>query len=188
MAIKSDDHTALNNWGNALSYLAQLRQEPELFGQSFEKYQSALAIKRDKHEVLRNWGSALLNLARLQQEPELFEQCFEKFQSALAIKPDDHAALNKWGVALFELAQLQKKPELLEAAKSKLLQAQSISNQPSYNLACLYSLMRDELNCREELLSCYRARNLPDQNHLNNDTDLDFVSDKVWFRELIDTL
>ncbi|MDT3295108.1 hypothetical protein Q4Q57_08075 [Shewanella sp. SP2S2-6] len=174
--------------GNQLVEQAKQAQQPELFEQSVKKYQAALAIKSDMHEALNNWGSALSDLAKLQQEPALFEQSFEKYQAALAIKPDMHEALNNWGSALLDLAKLQQKTELFEDAKSKLKQARSVTNQPNYNLACLYSLLHNDLNCKEELFACYKAKILPDKNHLNTDTDLDFVRDREWFKELLDTL
>ncbi|AAN53142.2 hypothetical protein HRJ35_02880 [Shewanella oneidensis MR-1] len=188
LAIKPDMHEALNNWGNALSDLAQLKQEPALFEQSLEKYQAALAIKPDMHDALFNWGNVLSDLAQLKQEPALFEQSIEKYEAALAIKPDDHEAISNWGGALLDLAKLQQKTELFEESKSKLIQARSVANQPNYNLACLYSLLHDDLNCKEELFACYKAKTLPDKNHLNTDTDLDFVRNKEWFKELLDTL
>lgn len=186
LAIKPDKHQALNNWGNALLGLAQLQQKPKLCEQSIEMYNAALAIKPDKHEALNNWGNALLCLAKLQQKPELFEQSFEKYQAALAIQPNIHEALNNWGNALADLAKLQQKPELFEKARSKLQQARAISKEPSYNLACLYSLQKDEERCKEELLACQKAKVLPDQTHLDTDTDLDFVRNKSWFKELLD--
>ncbi|ENK2091481.1 hypothetical protein AB3A53_000277 [Vibrio vulnificus] len=188
LAIKPDKHDTLNNWGSALLELAQLKQEPALFEQSIEKYQAALAIKPDKHDALNNWGNALLCLAKLTQEPALFEQSVEKYQAALSIKPDDHEVLYNWGAALLYLAQLLNKPALFEEAKHKLLQARSISNQPSYNLACLYALLHDEVACKKELFDCHKAKTLPDESHLSRDTDLNFVRDKEWFKELFITL
>ncbi|WP_064669347.1 SIR2 family protein, partial [Vibrio nigripulchritudo] len=105
--------------GNQLLDRARQTRQPELFKQSFEKYQRALTIKPDSHEALNNWGNALSDLADLQQNPELFERSFEKYQRALAIKPKDHEALNNWGNALSELAELQQEPELFEQSIEK---------------------------------------------------------------------
>ncbi len=42
------------NWGTALSDLARLKGDEDLFRQSFEKYALAVKFKKDKHEAYYN--------------------------------------------------------------------------------------------------------------------------------------
>ncbi len=185
LAIKPDYHEALFNWGNALSHLARLEQNPERFKDSFEKYEAALAIKPDFHEALFNWGNALSDLARLEHSPELFKASFEKYEAALAIKRDYYQALNNFGLALSNLARLEQSTERLEEAKEKLLKIQSMTDKPEYNLACIYALNKNEVECKKQLFDCKAAGTLPDKEHLMTDTDLDNVRDCEWFKELL---
>lgn len=92
MKIKPDKYEALNNWGNALSGLAKIKEGEEaeaLFKQSFEKFEQLLKIKPDYHTALNNWGAALSGLARTKggEEAEaLFEQSSENLMKAEKIK------------------------------------------------------------------------------------------------------
>ena len=55
----TDDHEALNNWGNALSDQAKTKSDDEadrLFALAGEKYEQALAIKPDMHTYLGRAG------------------------------------------------------------------------------------------------------------------------------------
>jgi len=67
-----------NNWGNALSDLAQLKSDEDLCRESFEKYKEAIQIKAGKHEAWYNWGTALSYLAQLKSDEDLYRESFEK--------------------------------------------------------------------------------------------------------------
>jgi len=111
---------ALNNWGNALSDLAEMKEGKEaedLFKQSFEKYESALEIKHDNHEALDSWGAALLDLAKMKEGKEaedLFKQSIEKLMKAEEIK-EGYAAYN---IACFNSLLGEVKDSLLWLEKS----------------------------------------------------------------------
>ena len=102
---------AYNNWGLALSDLAQTKSGVEaeaLYKDSFEKYHHATQLKPDGHEAYNNWGNALTLLAQTNPGVEaeaLYKDSFEKYQHATQIKPDYHKAYNNWGTALTHLAQ-----------------------------------------------------------------------------------
>jgi len=109
--LKPDDYKAYNNWGLALSELAQAKSGIEaeaLYKDSFEKYDYATQLKPDGHEAYYNWGNALVNLAQTKSGVEaeaLYKDSFEKYDYATQLKPDDHKAYYNWGVALSNLAQ-----------------------------------------------------------------------------------
>ena len=100
-----------NNWGLALSELAQIKsgiEAEELYNESFEKYQQAVQYKPDFPEAYYNWGNALSELAQTKSDIEaeaLYKDSFKKYHRATLIKPDFHEACNNWGNALSELAQ-----------------------------------------------------------------------------------
>jgi tetratricopeptide (TPR) repeat protein len=75
LAIKPDQHKALNNKGSALSYLGR-------YEEAIAAYDQALAIKPDQDEALNNKGSALSRLGR-------YEEAITAYDQALAIKPDN---------------------------------------------------------------------------------------------------
>ena len=109
--LKFEFHEAYNNWGLALSDLAQTKPGLEaeaLYNESFEKYHQATQLKPDYHEAYNNWGVALSNLAQIKSGVEaeaLYKDSFEKYHQATQLKPDGHKAYYNWGVALSELAQ-----------------------------------------------------------------------------------
>ena len=102
---------AYNNWGSALSDLAQSKSGIEaeaLYNESFKKYRQAIRIKPDDHEAYYNWGNALRDLAQTKSGIEaeaLYNESFEKYRQAIRIKPDYHEVYYNWGNALYNLAQ-----------------------------------------------------------------------------------
>ncbi|MFC2456091.1 MAG: SIR2 family protein [Prevotella intermedia] len=109
--LKSKSPETYNNWGTALTDLAQTKSDIEaeaLYKDSFEKYYQATQFKPDDHEAYYNWGNALSNLAQTKSSVEaeaLYKDSFEKYHQATQLKPDDHEAYNNWGNALANLAQ-----------------------------------------------------------------------------------
>ena len=109
--LKFEFHEAYNNWGLALSELAQTKSGVEaeaLYKDSFEKYDYATQLKPDYHEAYNNWGLALSELAQTKSGVEaeaLYKDSFEKYNHATQLKPDGHEAYYNWGNALSNLAQ-----------------------------------------------------------------------------------
>ena len=170
---------AYNNWGTALTHLAQTKSGIEaeaLYKDSFEKYQHATQLKPDDHEAYYNWGTALDALAQTKSGVEaeaLYKDSFEKYQHATQLKPDDHEAYYNWGAALTLLAQTKSGVEaekLYNEAFEKYQQA--IKNGgSSYNLACFYAIR----NKKEEALK-YLERSLS-----RHDVSVEIVEkDKDW--------
>ena len=109
--LKLKFHEAYNNWGLALSDLAQTKPGVEaeaLYNESFEKYHQATQLKPDYHEAYNNWGVALSELAQTKSGVEaeaLYKDSFEKYHHATQLKPDGDEAYYNWGNALALLAQ-----------------------------------------------------------------------------------
>lgn len=129
LAIKSDRHEALHNWGNLLLDLAKTKAEKgeaeKLFIAAEEKYKDALVLKPDMPEILLNWGNLLLDRAKTktgEESDQLFTAAEEKYESALAIKPDMPEALYQWGNVLLDRAKRssgEKSDRLFTAAEEK---------------------------------------------------------------------
>lgn len=98
--------SALNNWGNALSVQAKLKQ-----GQDADRYfafagavfAEAVLLRPDTADVLSDWGVALSAQAKTKQgeaADRLFALAGETFSEAVRVKPDHAPAFNNWGEAL----------------------------------------------------------------------------------------
>ena len=109
--LKPKSPETYNNWGTALTHLAQTKSGIEaetLYKDSFEKYHYATQLKPDDHEAYFNWGTALTHLAQTKSGVEaeaLYKDSFEKYHHATQLKPDKHEAYFNWGTALTHLAQ-----------------------------------------------------------------------------------
>ena len=193
--IKPDKHEGLNNWGIAISDQAKTKSGDDadrLFALAGKKYEAALNIKPDMHEALYNWGTALLEQARTKSDAEadqLFKLAGEKYEAAFKVKPDMHDALYNWGTALLDQARTKsggERDRVLAKAEQKLLKANSISaGAGAYNLACVYTLQGKAAECEKWLQHSLEHGILPSREHLEEDTDLDSVRDKKWFKEFL---
>jgi len=195
ITLKPDYPLAFNNYGIALANQAKQHkgeQSNQLIESALEKYQQAVTIKPDYHEVFNNWGSALADQAKQhkgEQANQLFEAAYEKYQQAINIKPDYDPALNNWGIALLDQALLSKEEKQIalhtNAEKLFLKTEELKQGSGAYNLACLASLRKQENNSKTWLFKSKEAGVLPDCDHLQSDSDLDFVRDTDWFKELL---
>ena len=122
----------------------------------------------------------------------LFSAAGKKYEAALKIKPDFHEALKNWGAALLDQAEQKEDSQrnsLLTLAVEKFHAAESlVPGSGSYNLACGHALLGDEEKCKKWLNACLDTGKLPGRDHLQNDTDLDSVRNKQWFKKLIASL
>jgi len=67
---KPDHHTALGNWGNALSGWAKIKAGQEsrpLLEEAGRKFAEALRLKPDNPPALNNWGAALIYEATMKR-------------------------------------------------------------------------------------------------------------------------
>ncbi len=193
--IKPDMDEALYNWGNALSDHALTKSGEEadqLFKLSRQKYRTAFDIKPGDFDTLYNWGFVLSDHARTksgEEADQLFELAGQKYQAALVIKPDDHVVLDNWGMALNEQAKTKTGKEadrLYKEAREKCTRANEISpGSGSYNLACRSALIGEEEECRKWLEDAYQHGELESREHLENDSDMDSVREREWFKEFL---
>jgi len=143
-------------------------------------------------DALYNWGMALLYSARLKGGNEakgLYTEAGKKFSYCLVAKEDYLAAAIDWGVALMELAALQEgdeKEASYTLAKEKLALADSIQEGVvSYNFACIHAVHGDFEACKEALEQAFDYKNLPDEEDILNDADMQVAITQPWFEEFI---
>ncbi len=131
LSLNPDLQEALNNWGIALTNLADLAEESrkkEYLGLACEKYEKALSLKPDKYEALNNWASSLVKLSTLQkgeQRLATLQNALAKAQQAEHLRPGSgiynmaccHALLGQTRKALAALkAAIESDPECRKMA------------------------------------------------------------------------
>ncbi len=143
-------------------------------------------------DALYNWGMTLLYSARIKGGDEakgLYQEAGKKFSYCLVAKEDYLAAALDWGVALMELAALQNDEEKEASyvlAKEKLNLADSIQKGvASYNFACIHAVHGDFEACKEALELAFDYKNLPDEEDILNDADMQIAKTQPWFDEFI---
>jgi tetratricopeptide (TPR) repeat protein len=192
VALKPDNHRALNNWGITLAELAQRSPDDEacrLWAEAGEKYAAALEIKSDMHEALLNWGIALDELAQRSPDDEarrFLAEAGDKYAAALAIKPDMNEALYNWSNALIHSAHRNSgatRQQLLAEAYEKVSRVEAlVPGQGAYNLACIHA-MRGELDDMTHWLDrSHAAGKLPTREHIAADKDFDNVRETPQFK------
>lgn len=164
-----------------------------LFSQSCDKFAAAVKIISDKHEVFYNWGNTLSAQAQAKSGSEadaLFSQAYEKYATSVKIKPDFHEAFNIWGNALlyqYRSVPDEKKQGLLEQANNLYNNAEAISpGSGSYNMARVYSLLGQNVECQKWLERASQKGELPSLEEIGKDADLDNVRDEKWFIQFIE--
>ncbi|MFZ3352629.1 MAG: hypothetical protein WA268_17380 [Xanthobacteraceae bacterium] len=198
--IKPDYAEALNNWGVALSDRARNTNNREAANQLSEsaatKYELALRYAPDNLNALVNWGNTFLCRARLSSDPgtarEFFRQAQVKYDEALHAKPNWIEPLLSFGVACLEWAKFEpdgdSAKELLRTAERKLKLAENLGSEQTYNLACVYALLGNSVDCRTALETGEKAGTLPQLDQLRSDDDLKSVHNESWFVELIERM
>ena len=167
-------------------------QAETLLSEAMSIYELIASDSSAFKDALYNWGMALLYTARLKQADEakgLYEEAGKKFSYCLVAKADYLAAALDWGVALMELAALQDETEKEASyvlAKEKLTLADSIqTGVASYNFACLHAVHGDFDACKEALELARDYKNLPDEDDILNDADMQVAKTQAWFDDFI---
>ena len=121
----------------------------------------------------------------------LFQVAGEKYAKSIVIKNNYYDAYNNWGEALYSLAQLtsgKKAIRLFSEAEDKFLLAEKLKpGKGAYNLACIESLRNNSEACRKWLEKSRDGGALPEETHMESDSDLEFVRNEPWFLEFMKT-
>lgn len=170
-------------------------QAEKLFTEAIAIYGAVPSGSSAFTDALYNWGMAIFYTARLQQgdaAKELYVEAGKKFSYCLVAKSDYLAAALDWGVALMELAPLQDaadKEATYVLAKEKFTIADGIQEGvASYNFACLHAVHNDFDACKEALEQALEYKNLPDEEDILNDADMQIAKTKPWFNDFITSI
>ena len=110
----------------------------------------------------------------------------------MEIKPDKHEVYNNWGFGLLKHAGKKSGEDaerLFKEAEDKLGKCEQMKEGfAAYNWACLSSLRGDEAGCKKWLEKSKQFGPLPSLNNIMEDSDLENVRDKDWFRKFIKNL
>jgi hypothetical protein len=166
-----------------------------LWGQAFIKMSRSYYIPQGavgKTEFLQCLDFAI---KKFQQSQALASEALKTRSTSQETKPLLQAVLTDalCGIAY---AHLQKgrhttdatlRHQMLVEAKKLFNKAESIrpSQNSTYNLACIASLLEDEYESKQWLVLCARDGTLPRVNYLQSDPDLTFVRSKSWFLDLL---
>lgn len=185
------DHVAYHNWGVALVELGNLGgpDAADRFRDACRKFEKAVEMKNDYHEGYYSWGTALVEWGKLggPDAAERFKDASRKFEKAIEMKNDYHLVYNNWGSTFLEWGKLggPDAEERFKEAERILLKGEALKKGScSYNLACVFARLGDEQKCRQWLITAQEAQTLPTLKHAEDDSDLESVREKEWFKAI----
>lgn len=170
-------------------------QADYLFKEAYSSFGALLKKQSGAADILYQWGFALLHEAKINSNDRaiaLLDEASEKFSFCLTINPDYLGAAIDGGVVYMALAEAMKvKPDddFYDSAESMFLSAERIQKGSAfYNLACIYGLRGEDDACQESLEKSREYGMLPEIDSILNDTDLEKVKGKAWFKKFIQSL
>jgi tetratricopeptide (TPR) repeat protein len=166
-----------------------------LFNQAYQGFSTAIHKNLLISDALYQWGFALLHQAKTKTGNDaikLYSEAIEKFSFCRVIDPDYLGAAIDGGVAFMELARL-KQVEVYDKLYSQAKESFEVANRiqqgsASYNLACFYSLFKDEEYCLAALQTAREHGSLPSIEDMTHDPDLQNVVNSDWFVDFIKSL
>jgi hypothetical protein len=166
-----------------------------LFKEAYSSFGDLLKKQSGVADILYNWGFALLHEAQINNNDRaiaLLDEASEKFSFCLTINPDYLGAAIDGGVCYMRLAEAMKAKaddDFFDSAESMFLTAERIQKgSASYNLACIYGLREEDEACQESFAKSRDHGSLPEIENILNDSDLDKVKGKAWFKKFIESL
>ena len=184
-----NDYVAYYKWGNSMVHLARIVSDEDILRGSFEKYADAVQINPNFYEAWNNWGVTLMSMAELNKDADLYRESFDKFAEMARIKPDDQGIYTNWGNSLIGLAMLTENNQFISEASIKFKKAEEIqTGSAAFSLARYASLTKKSEKCLFYLEKAKKYGTLPDLARLEQDTALNFVRKKDWFRKFMSDL
>ncbi len=184
----------------AIKTVAQARNSEggkadQLFLKAYAEFAEVIGGDLVLAQSLYNWGFALLQQAKTKSGEaaiKLYEEAVNKFSFCATVDPNFLGAAIDGGVALMELARIKAVAMddlLYVSAKEHFERAERIHKGTAvYNLACIYALMENDDACLAALLDAVKHGNLPSEQEVLHDPDLDKVKTKGWFLDFIESL
>jgi tetratricopeptide (TPR) repeat protein len=140
LRLDSNDHKALDRWGNALCEHAtalltllpgEFARPGQLLGAAAQRYRAAHRLQPHNRDVLYNWGNGLRKHARIHEElgaladsEKLLREAMTKYEACTRLPREKKRdtlivdTLINWGCALLALSRLEANNDrLADAAK-----------------------------------------------------------------------
>ncbi|CAH9019388.1 TPR end-of-group domain-containing protein [Candidatus Nitrosacidococcus sp. I8] len=164
-----------------------------LFEAVYRRLSSAALLDPENPKLFHYWGSVLYEQASQYKDgktaKDLCKASGNKFETALKLDPENAKIMNDWAAALIGQAKESSDKSaatLLHTAQEKINAAEAITlDIGTYNLACIYSLRNEGLNCKRYLERAKEINMLPPVVHLKMDRDLDNIRKEPWFEAFI---
>ncbi|CAB1277015.1 TPR end-of-group domain-containing protein [Candidatus Nitrosacidococcus tergens] len=164
-----------------------------LFEVVYRRLSSAALLDPENPKFFHYWGSVLYEQASQYKNGKtaknLCKAASNKFETALKFDPENAKIINDWAAALIGQAKESSEKNaatLLREAQEKINTAEAmVPDIGTYNLACIYSLRNEGLNCKKYLEKARQINMLPPVVHLRMDRDLDSVRKESWFEAFL---
>jgi tetratricopeptide (TPR) repeat protein len=131
--LNHEDAIFFAMWGKVLTDLANVKQDEQLFRESFEKFAKAAELSPEKQgAAFAYWGKALADFAGIKRDVSLFKESFEKFDKATELKPDSAEIYIDWGDALLGLVKIKRDEALPKEAIKKYKKAIELKPNDAY--------------------------------------------------------
>lgn len=117
-AIKLDPNNAdvFCCLGDALSALAKIRKNEDLFEKAFGQYERSIRLDQNNADVFHSWWVAIFDLYETKRDESLLDSAFERFENVAMTDPSNSLAFIECGKANLELAEIKNKESLFEKA------------------------------------------------------------------------
>lgn len=181
-----------NNWGVALKELGELTSDKRKYNEGIKMYNKAIELNEYSEIIYNNLGNSYVGLAVLNSDMELFFQGFEKFNKAIELNPKYWETYDNWVSGLLNYIHSNKNlneeevEDILSDAKEKALKVYS-NSEDSYNLSCVFSMMRDKENAFKYLKEALN-KGFIDKKHVLEDRDWEFYLEDQDFIELLNDI
>lgn len=186
----------LYNYGCALDFLGDLREDADLYEKAIHVLTKALDLDPEYSDAHYNLALAYLHLGEATNDDEFLQKAIDHFQVMLAQDPEDELAWNDCGITHIHLGYLKFDPshpetafQEYELAEVKLHHAVGLgSTQAFYNLACVAALMGNQSQAMHYLERAESVDALPILDDLLRDEWLESLRQTPAFRQFVNLI
>lgn len=188
--VDSNFHLAYYNWSLALYRMAYpMNIDENIYMQCIDKLNKTIDLEPNYTDALILKGVIIKHLAEIRKDEKLYLESIENFNKAIAINPDNVDSYDGKGTTLLSYASIKGESEkdiIFKETEKVLLKAEAIKEgRGSYNLACLWSIRKNKKVALKWFEKGLKLGNT-ERNHIDKDTDLDFIRNDKKFNELLD--
>ncbi|MEP6699762.1 MAG: tetratricopeptide repeat protein [Bacteroidota bacterium] len=165
--------------------IAQLYYYDVNYDSAILYYEKAIKLNKTNANYRTKTGDAYYDATtttKYLSSPAFYQKAIEQYSEAIRLDSTQFLAMNRLGVSYIYLGKYQ---EGIKIFKLALIKDAVYKNTYEYNLACIYSLLKDNdkaINYFDRsIISGYR-----DLAHITEDTDLDNIRNLPAFKKVIE--